>query len=458
MSRGARKPLDKAASGEKRGTDPLFFTSEEWTAINRDMDAYLESPDEASVPFLAQKIIDLPASARAQLLQRMAGDGGERVLPLLAGLIRQGRSEELMVAVVKALGGIKTQSSAEQLAELDHPEYPKDVRKAARRGLFRLRSAGIDIVPPASSALPGERTPVPSRIQRAVVSHLDGDGNRLIYLLIRKPSGGLILVYMFLHLGEGIRACQVADGPRKELMEILGKELDQTKKEGLTLVDIPAAYAQYLIREARGLNKIKKTKLPEDFVSYRELIEEPSMPWERHLIYTELDEEAIKRAGSGSLIVLPGEASMGARPGEGGLLAQSAELSKVPEFDDWAFPVQEVKQYALEKEQSLHSGLVLSSAAKEERTRAIVFRVLEKILTPELRLTYKRRLEEMAYMLLHTGREKEAKIALAAALGLEETDLQVLSRHPFLQGMVFRAMEEARESVLVHPSSKLILP
>jgi hypothetical protein len=57
-------------------------------------------------------------------------------------------------------------------------------------------------------------------------------------------------------------------------------------------------------------------------------------------------------------------------------------------------------------------------------------------------MRYRRRLEEMAYLLWHTQRPEDAKRALAAALALDRDGVDP-AEHPFLRALFARSVEMA---------------
>ena len=97
------------------------------------------------------------------------------------------------------------------------------------------------------------------------------------------------------------------------------------------------------------------------------------------------------------------------------------------------------------------SKLVLTPIQKEERISAKYVEAAEEVFHRERRLIYKRRLEEMAYVLYKMAREEEAMICFAGALSLREEEGIPSSRHPFLLELIKRTIssvlwEEEQES------------
>jgi hypothetical protein len=143
----------------------------------------------------------------------------------------------------------------------------------------------------------------------------------------------------------------------------------------------------------------------------------PSLPL-RPLIYRYQEEEEIK-----------------SRPE---LLDRSASLFKLSPFNAWSLEEGESQKYlALLKEASA-SRLVLAPHQKEGRLVEIYQQAVHDLFDGPRRLLYRRRLEEMAYILWKNGQEDEARVALAAAAGMER-ESGILAPHPFLMELVKRS-------------------
>jgi hypothetical protein len=113
-------------------------------------------------------------------------------------------------------------------------------------------------------------------------------------------------------------------------------------------------------------------------------------------------------------------------------------------------------------EQARRPSLVLSQEAQMDRQERVLTRAMEDLLGGEDRALYKRRLEEMSYLLLRTDRERDAKRALAAAVALKQEqspsriylpgsraanlaigERSPLAGHPFFKRLVAESLERA---------------
>ena len=121
------------------------------------------------------------------------------------------------------------------------------------------------------------------------------------------------------------------------------------------------------------------------------------------------------------------------------LLDRSASLFQIPCFQTWFLEEGESQKYLNLLREASASRLVLSPYQKESRLMEIYRQAVQELFDGARRLLYRRRLEEMAYVLWRQGRENEARISLSAALGLEN-ESALLSPNPFVLELVKRSL------------------
>ena len=121
------------------------------------------------------------------------------------------------------------------------------------------------------------------------------------------------------------------------------------------------------------------------------------------------------------------------------LLDRSASLFQTSSFQTWFLEEGESKKYLNLLQEASASRLVLSPYQKESRLMEIYRQAVHELFDGARRLLYRRRLEEMAYVLWKQGRENEARVSLSAALGLEN-ESTLLSPNPFLLELVKRSL------------------
>ncbi|MDP2663742.1 MAG: hypothetical protein Q8R28_23750 [Dehalococcoidia bacterium] len=391
----------------------------------------------------AQLLDQLEALSQAdfsQFVTSAAREGQERALPVLVALTA---SPSLAPFAAEALGLIKSREAAGYLAELAETTESRQLKKAAARGLHRLRSLGIQ---------PGAPTPEPARAPEATpsalqtkskawASSIDGGGSRFLFLTMAEPLGGhRNLVFLMMNDRDGIRETRVSHAESDE--DASSRVETVASQSKLPHVELPADYARHLIKEGREKARAAGHSLPTDYMVWKEAIGEPQEEWEHPPIYQELN--------SAQILMEPG------------LLEQSARLLDLREFRNWMLDTQEMRPYAEELEQSRLGVIVLPGPAQAEREERVLEKALEELLSKGGTINHKHRLEEMSYVLLHTGREREAKSALAAALAMDQdsrhgslylpgsraTDRMLgertpLARHPFFRRLMVESLNTA---------------
>jgi hypothetical protein len=291
----------------------------------------------------------------------------------------------------------------------------REVRRAARRALYRLEQRGVVAPEPAAPAKPiVARTP--DRPLRAWVSGLDGTGARAAWILFEGAFGALRLCSLILSDTEGIADAAGGEISKKRLDRELA-ELRASQK--LPWLETDPARVVGLVAEALAIHAAKGTSPPAAFARWRPLFEGAPPP-------PPLD--------------LP------AAP-DPGLVEHSVALLDLPEMAGWFLDPATVQTDAVEMLESRESRLVVSDQIRSEREQAIVSRVLERELTPDARRRWGRRLGEMALIFAATDRPEPAGLAGAAAASLLD-DAREPHRHPLARALARRALEVAAEVAL----------
>lgn len=298
--------------------------------------------------------------------------------------------EQVLIQTAKKLGA----DAVPLLQALDQPSNPKVVAKSARRALHRLRSHGIaipEVIPPPSGmGLIGGR-----RILRSLLSPVDGSGTQFLSVLFSAPMTGTESVDLLGSDLEGIFDLHMIRLPKKGYDEAIAQMQDRFR-----MIDTPADYVLFRAREYEEINRRENHPLPSDYHIYRELFHMPGREYERPIIYEEIGEVDPSLANS------------------------AEELFEVNDFATW-FLKDEIEPFVSQIIEAEESPIVLSDTVKQERIERILRNAAETIFTPEARARYKRRLEENAYVLLHTDQAGPprpvgdlAKVALACAFDL----------------------------------------
>ena len=328
------------------------------------------------------------------------------------------------LALIDALGSSHDEGAGHLLAALAVAAPDKEQRKAARRALHKLRSAGIVIaipssIEPVSATL---STQEPYRPVQAYASPTDGVGSRVLWLLLERPHGGLGMLHLAVNDVVGLKDALVEETTRRRFERRLA---DWNERTELAAFEIPVEYGLALLSEALALNQESHFPLPREFVIRRSWLGELPPPPESALIH--------QHVSRGQIFLLPN------------LLEQSGDLlDGEPELESWGFAYKEAEPYAREYRTIFQSSsLVLTAEPREARLERILDTAVDAMMTPVMRRAFKRRLEEIAYVFWQSGRERSARQAVAAAFAINETGS--LRSHPLVRAVVRKSIEMAMQ-------------
>lgn len=369
-------------------------------------EATLASAEPAAdrVDSLAADAATLPAEELRVALEGLARDGQERAVPLLAAVAQRAPAPQATAAIA-ALALVRRPAAAEALRHLAEGERPKEIRKEARRSLFRLRAAGIAV----PEAAPGEARVETYPIVLARVTNMDGTGTRLVAIAREGSLGAVDLVAVLINDERGLRHVIGTRLTRAELPRRLESLVRDVK--GIHLVDAPADYCQEAILAATELNRKSLEPIPAELYTWQHVIGEPRRHYERELVYEEVSAADVRWNPQ--------------------LLEESDRLLDLPEFHRWLLPEADVAETVRELARARASGLILPGRSQEEQERRAIDRFVGRYFTGAVRRRYQLRLERTAYVLTKLGRAFDARLAVAAALALDPVSGTPLSRQPF---------------------------
>lgn len=328
-----------------------------------------------------------------------------------------------VAALIEALGASRDAAAGRVLGALAVGAADKDARKAARRALHRLRSAGIAVAVP----VPAEPGPAPAREPegsqplRALVSAADGVGSRLLWLAYERPGGGLLTFNLVLNDIVGVKDMLVEETTRRRFERRLDEWVERT---GNTTTDIPFEYALSLVAEGLALNAESGFPVPRELVIHRAQLGELPPPPTSALIH--------QHVSRGQAFLMPS------------LVEESVRLlDEQPEMAGWLFSYGEVERFMREYRQAEESRLILTSEPPEVRRERVLDSAMDALFTPAVRRGLRRRLEETAYIFWQSGRERAARQAVAAAFAIPDSGS--VRAHPLLREMTLRSIILAAE-------------
>jgi hypothetical protein len=300
--------------------------------------------------------------------------------------------EPLLQAVLDAAVETRNARPVEALAASAH----KAVAKAARRALYRLRSAGVETHGPA----PTQRPPAPEAEAApplpSLLSPPDGTGEFLL-LVARPVKGGLAMHEVVLSDEFGLLAHLEAETSRSAWR----RSLREAKTRPLQEVSLDEA--RRVLAEGLRCNLATRAPLPQGA------------------------DDMLRR-----LHVVPAASPPPPLPtpedGDAALAREAASLHQQPELRGWLPPESELKLLAARVNEVQASPLALSEQQRAEQLTERIRAMAEAFFTPERARLYARRLWLTADVFERLGRIHPARVARAEARRLFHGTPGVFSR------------------------------
>jgi len=408
-------PLDQdtmKAIKESRSLSSLFISA-------------LEKGEEDRIKVQLPRLFSLPEEWGKSLLREVIKEVEGRALPLVRAALQEGENP-VTEYLLELLGSTTSEELHQLLMEVARNHERKELQKAAKKAVYRLRSSGVDvkITPDQKSIL----RPPEYKFYGATATAIDGEGKRMLWLARTKALGGLHLINCLLSDIKGILDCSVYDTNKKSYKEINSLIFTQ-----YSAAAIEPEYCSYLIEKAAKLNAESDTALPEEYLQARHIIGDAGKTYTRPPIYEHFDQNDI----------YPNQM----------LLNSCARLLELEEFKGWFISREKMEPYNFKLQEAQESRIVLSEVSQKERIDNIINDAVDELLQGELKTTYRRRLEENAYILFRKNRQDDAKLALIAAIALDDENLPP-HRHPFFINLArrsFTLIEEESRGRLISP-------
>ncbi len=319
------------------------------------------------------------------------------------------RLAELMVT-------IPDQMTGRLLHRMLEVTQDKKVRKVIKRSLYRLKSKGIAVEAILSDKEKPVLRPLQAESKEGFASGIDSLGQRLLWLIIPHPGRGLTVIHGIVSDQDGIVDFSQDEMTRKGFRSFFG---EIREKNPFPFVEMEPSYVGFLFTQASQLNFAKNASLPQDYLRAKSEIEGIKKDYARPLIYSHLQADEIA--------------------GDDRMLKKGTDLLKADVYSSWRIEEEQIRPYADEVWEAEESKIVLNQAQKEARFQAIYLKALTDLFPEEKKALYRRRLEEMAYVLLKSGREEEAEISLSMAMDLEKP-LNPIQPNPFLFQLVIMSI------------------
>jgi hypothetical protein len=399
--------------GKKAEIKKIVSVSPQVEALLQETEDPMESLVK-EVESLFIKLRVLPPDQQEIFFLKLFKRENKNLFNLLNALL--GQEEKLNLVLASTLGHWVSPQASTLLHRMAAANPSKAMIKSIRKSIFRLKSMGLTIEEVETPSKGIFQTPRPESSE-GFLSPIDTSGCRFVLLLRPQISRGLGVTNTLISDEEGILDFNAVEASRKNAHVYLAAF---QKELSFKIVEADPEYCLGLITESYEINQ-KKGKTPSaDFLKWRPLMGTPPPPPLKPLIYQYFKEEETRSRLD--------------------LLDRSPSLFQIASFQRWTLKEEESQKYWNLVKEASGSRLILSPYQKESRMEDIYRQAVHDLFDEPKRLLYRRRLEEMAYCLLKEGKETEAQISLAAAVGLEK-ESGLLTPHPFLLELVKRSLE-----------------
>jgi hypothetical protein len=168
------------------------------------------------------------------------------------------------LVIIEQIAGLRSELSGQFLNAVYPGEEDKDVLKAIRRSVFRLRSAGMKVEEPRAGGEPVLRKAEDAREYRGFMSNYDEEGTRVVVLALGIKKNNFVLLNAIDKFAEGLLVLNTIPADRHDLEGIIN-EYHRSASKQIAFIEISPRYASLLIEEAsiasgRFVEEIKRIK------------------------------------------------------------------------------------------------------------------------------------------------------------------------------------------------------
>jgi len=343
----------------------------------------------------------------------------------------------LAIPLIEALAKNTKPEIAQFLYDIMDGIQDKSLIKLIKRSLYKLRQKGVKWEEKSQKDEPILK-PLESAEPEGYLGDIDNSGSRIVIVTKNTPRGFLVAFSAVNDL-EGLQKLDLSQFSKKGFKEFLESSVSSVD---FPIVEAPGAYCISLLKEAAALSKSLSDPLPQGYSDVENEYKGIVWDYSRPVIYKHISEDEIKEKPH--------------------FLKESGELHKIAPFFAWSIDPKELEQYIASIEEAHDSRIVLTPSQKDARLNSIYHSALESIFPDEKKLIWKRRLEETAYILFKTGKDKEARQALSAAIDLRNP-FSPIEPNPFIWNLLLKSFysevkedsdemdEEKKSSLIIAP-------
>ncbi|MFO7737391.1 MAG: hypothetical protein R6V46_02860 [Desulfatiglandaceae bacterium] len=294
----------------------------------------------------------------------------------------------------------------------------KEVRKAVKRSLYRLKSQGLfnEAVPNETRRSPSILKPAQKKEPEAYIGPLDLKGSRAVFIILHRALKGQ-------DVGLGIVSDEA--GMQQFHYGVFSKNRTRELKayfaqEAGPLVNTSLSHAATVLEAAYRRHLELNPDVPQDYLEIRPWLLEQSSVLSRPAIY---DTASCSESSDGVLTD-----------------SQLERLFAHELMQSWFIELERLRPCMEEILQIDDSPIVLTEPQKIDRLRHIKEKRIEGLFPPEKRTLLQHRFDEMAYMFYKLGQEDFCRLCLAAAHSLTQKDT-ILKINPVIAFLMDRSLD-----------------
>ncbi|MFZ7112127.1 MAG: hypothetical protein ACOWYE_10630 [Desulfatiglandales bacterium] len=292
----------------------------------------------------------------------------------------------------------------------------KEVQKAAKKAIFKLKQKGISIPednaaksPPILFVKPEVEEP------EAYVGPIDGAGSRPVFIACPQIPKGVQVGLGIVSDEKGILEFIFGGYSKKRMKEVRNLFFERFTP----MVATSASHAATILEKAYGLNNTDATEALDEYRQMRPWIQDNVSLIERSPVY-----ETFPPEGIATERVTP---------------SQAQKLFEHALFASWLFDLEKMEAIAKDIKEAEGSTILISKEQKANRIQEIKEKAVADTYPEPRRIKFKDRLEETAYIFLKEGEEEQARTCLLAAKSLDQ-EPTFSGADPFLMAMLERTL------------------
>lgn len=321
----------------------------------------------------------------------------------------------------------------------------KQVHKAVKRALFKLKKMGVPVEGFNSEKRTTSTILKPPKEEKPVVCIgpvIDMAGSRAVLIVLHRPMKGH-------DVGLGIVSDE--DGIQQYLFGTYSKKRTKILKDHLSqiagpLVKTSLSHSFTILENAYRRHNELNSDPPADYLELRPWLVENVSLFDKPVIYDFMPEEPAPD------FILTG--------------SQLEKLFEHNLMKKWLIDFEHLQPFMEDILKVDDSPIVLTEAQKSDRAREIKEKSIEKLFPAPKRDLLRHRLEEMAYIFLKLGEEEYSEISLAAARTMVQEDT-ILKINPVIEFLLERSQNFYSDAMaefakgqkpLDSPSPRILLP